>query len=71
MVDGPAPDSDLVLTGRLEGQAPDIDALVYLDEFDPSSVRPGQVLQAVISGARGYDLIARPAILSGGLGGKD
>ena len=28
IVDGPSPDSPLVLTGRLEGQAPDIDSVV-------------------------------------------
>ncbi|HXT72057.1 MAG TPA: 30S ribosomal protein S12 methylthiotransferase RimO [Vicinamibacterales bacterium] len=61
MVDGPSPESDLVLTSRLAGQAPDIDALVYLDECDPSEYRPGDLLDAVITGARGYDLIARPA----------
>ena len=62
MVDGPSPDSDLVFTSRLAGQAPDIDALVYLDECDTSALRPGQLLDAVITGARGYDLIARPAV---------
>ena len=62
MVDGPSPDSDLVFTSRLAGQAPDIDALVYLDECDPSTLQPGQLLDAVITGARGYDLIARPAV---------
>ena len=31
MVDGPSPESELVLTGRLEGQAPDIDSVVYFD----------------------------------------
>jgi ribosomal protein S12 methylthiotransferase len=62
MVDGPSPESDLVFTSRLAGQAPDIDALVYLDECDTSALRPGQLLDAVITGARGYDLIARPAV---------
>jgi ribosomal protein S12 methylthiotransferase len=62
MVDGPSPDSDLVFTARLAGQAPDIDALVYMDECDTSALRPGQLLDAVITGARGYDLIARPAV---------
>ncbi len=60
MVDGVAPESDLVLTSRLAGQAPDIDALVYLDECDPTEFRPGQLLEAVVTGSRGYDLIARP-----------
>jgi ribosomal protein S12 methylthiotransferase len=86
LVDGPSPESDLVLTGRLEGQAPDIDSVVYLDGCDPSAYRPGDLLDAVIGGAQGYDLVASPdgsgrqrlesipesyAILSGGLDGKD
>ena len=60
MIDGPSPDSELVLTGRLEGQAPDIDAVVYLDECDPAAFTAGQVVDAVITGARGYDMVARP-----------
>jgi len=62
MVDGPSPESDLVLTARLNGQAPDIDAMVYLDECDPSSFVPGQMVDAVITDARGYDLVARPEV---------
>jgi len=60
MVDGPSPDSDLVMTGRLEGQAPDIDALVYFDQCDPSTLVPGTIVEAAITGARGYDLVVRP-----------
>jgi len=60
VVDGPASDHELVLKGRLQTQAPDIDASVFLTECDPSSLRPGQFLDAQIVGARGYDLIARP-----------
>ena len=58
MVDGPSADSPLVWQGRLEGQAPDIDAVVYLDRCDPDALVPGSVIAARISGARGYDLIA-------------
>jgi ribosomal protein S12 methylthiotransferase len=60
MVDGPSPESNLVFTGRLQGQAPDIDALVYFDECDPSTLVPGTVVRAAITGARGYDLVVRP-----------
>jgi ribosomal protein S12 methylthiotransferase len=66
MVDGPAADSDLVLTARLEGQAPDIDAIVYLDECDPSAFRPGDVISAVVTSAKGYDLVARPLVAVAG-----
>ncbi|HYN08095.1 MAG TPA: 30S ribosomal protein S12 methylthiotransferase RimO [Vicinamibacterales bacterium] len=58
IVDGPAPDSALVLTGRLEGQAPEIDSVVYFDEIDPSSLRPGDIVAVTVTGARGYDLVA-------------
>jgi len=60
MIDGPSPESDLVLSGRLEGQAPDIDAVVYLDGCDPSEFSAGEVVPAVVTGASGYDLVARP-----------
>lgn len=63
MVDGPSPESDLVLTGRLNGQAPDIDAVVYLDECDPSVFAAGQMVDAVVTDARGYDLVARPEVV--------
>jgi len=58
IVDGPSPESELVLTGRLEGQAPDIDSIVYFDAIDPSTRKPGDLVAARITGARGYDVIA-------------
>jgi ribosomal protein S12 methylthiotransferase len=60
MIDGPSPDHELVWRGRLAGQAPDIDPVVYLTEAHPDSLRPGALLHAEIVGARGYDLVARP-----------
>jgi ribosomal protein S12 methylthiotransferase len=65
LVDGPSSEHDLVLRGRLESQAPDIDPVVYLTECDPSELSPGQFLQAEIVGSRGYDLLARPASAGG------
>jgi len=60
VIDGPSPDHDLVLKGRLSSQAPDIDASVYLTDCDPSSFRPGDFIEVAITGNREYDLIARP-----------
>jgi ribosomal protein S12 methylthiotransferase len=60
LVDGPAAEHDLVLRGRLEGQAPDIDPLVYLTDCDPSELTPGQFVQAEIVASRGYDFVVRP-----------
>jgi ribosomal protein S12 methylthiotransferase len=60
MVDGPSSEHELVLRGRLEGQAPDIDPLVYLTDCDPSTLSAGQFITAEIVGSREYDLLARP-----------
>jgi ribosomal protein S12 methylthiotransferase len=60
LVDGPSADHDLVLRARLATQAPDIDSLVYLTECDPSTLKPGSLVDVEIVGARQYDLIARP-----------
>jgi ribosomal protein S12 methylthiotransferase len=60
LVDGPSAEHELVLRARLEGQAPDIDPLVYLTECDPSHFSPGQFVEAEIVGSRDYDLLARP-----------
>jgi len=62
MVDGPASDHDLVLRGRLEGHAPDIDPLVYFTDCDPSALAAGELITAEIVGSRGYDLLARPLV---------
>ena len=60
LVDGPSSDHHLVLKARLSTQAPDIDAAVFLTECDPSSYRPGDLVDAEIVGAKEYDLVARP-----------
>ena len=60
LVDGPASDHELVLRGRLEGQAPEIDPCVYLTDCDPSELNSGQFITAEIVGSRDYDLVARP-----------
>ncbi|HET9263217.1 MAG TPA: 30S ribosomal protein S12 methylthiotransferase RimO [Vicinamibacterales bacterium] len=62
LVDGPSCEHELVVQGRLEGQAPEIDPVVYLTECDPTAFGPGDLIRARIVGARGYDLIASPAV---------
>jgi ribosomal protein S12 methylthiotransferase len=64
MIDGPSSEHELVLQGRLEGQAPDIDPVVYLTDCDSSAYRRGELIRAQIVGARGYDLVASPSAVS-------
>jgi ribosomal protein S12 methylthiotransferase len=60
LVDGPSPEHEMVLQGRLEGQAPDIDSVVYLTDCDPTGYAPGTLVEAKLVDARGYDLVAAP-----------
>jgi len=60
VVDGPSPEHELVMQGRLPGQAPEIDPVVYLTDCDPSAFPRGSFVDVEIVGAEGYDLIARP-----------
>jgi ribosomal protein S12 methylthiotransferase len=59
LVDGPSPEHELAWTGRLAGQAPEIDPIVYLTDGDPEVLRPGDVVEAQIVDSRGYDLVVR------------
>ncbi len=60
LVDGPSGEHELVWKGRLQSQAPDIDASVYFTEVDLATLTPGCFVDAEIVGARDYDLLARP-----------
>ena len=42
------------MTGRLAGQAPEIDPQVYLTDCGPDEAARGQFLDVEIVGARGY-----------------
>ena len=60
MIDGPSPEHELVLQGRLQGQAPEIDPIVVLTDCDPAAYSMGDLIQARIVGAREYDVVATP-----------
>ncbi len=54
LVDGPSEETDLLLEGRHEGQAPDIDGVVYLNDVAPHLAGPAQAWQAPL------DSLTRP-----------
>ena len=60
VVDGLSAEHELVMQGRLPGQAPEIDPVVYLTDCDPSSLPKGAFIDVEIVGAQEYDLVARP-----------
>ncbi|MDO8527502.1 MAG: 30S ribosomal protein S12 methylthiotransferase RimO [Deltaproteobacteria bacterium] len=54
LVDGPSKESPLVITGRHEGQAPDVDGIVYINECD---LPAGTFAKVKITEAHEYDLV--------------
>lgn len=71
LVDGPSEETDLLLEGRHEGQAPDIDGVVYLNDAPGDLTHPAQAgpgrpfpkagdfVHAEITDATTYDLLGR------------
>jgi ribosomal protein S12 methylthiotransferase len=59
LVEGPSEETDLLLRGRLESQAPGIDGHVLINDFDGPEPKPGDFRWATITGASDYDLVAR------------
>ncbi len=57
MVDGVSSEHDLLLEGRLQSQAPDVDGKVFLSS-PPPGVRAGDLLTCRITQATAYDLAA-------------
>jgi len=58
LVEGPSEETDLLLESRHEGQAPDIDGVVYLNDGNASS---GDFVKAEITDASTFDLVGRIA----------
>ncbi|MEO5378284.1 MAG: 30S ribosomal protein S12 methylthiotransferase RimO [Magnetococcus sp. DMHC-6] len=54
LVDGPSQESEWLMVGRLAGQAPEVDGVVY---FNRGDWQPGERVQVAISEAHEYDLV--------------
>jgi ribosomal protein S12 methylthiotransferase len=55
LVDGPSSESELLLDGRHEGQAPEIDGKVVLTD---GTAQRGDMVMATITQASAHDLVA-------------
>lgn len=59
LVEGLSKDTELLLRGRLESQAPEIDGQVYINDYDGPEPQPGEFRWATLREAHDYDLVAR------------
>ena len=58
LIDGLSSESDLLLQGRCDFQAPEIDGLTYITEIE-GDLEPGTIVDAEIHDAHEFDLFAR------------
>jgi ribosomal protein S12 methylthiotransferase len=59
LVEGNDEETDLLLRGRLECQAPEVDGHVLINDFEGAEPQPGEFRWATITDASDYDVIAR------------
>ena len=54
-MEGPSPESDLLLQGRLWSQAPEVDGVCYISSPEPLTV--GDIVKVRISQTHDYDVV--------------
>jgi len=59
LVEGPSDESDLLLKGRMETQAPDIDGHVLINDVGDTVVKAGEFYNVEITESLEYDVIGR------------
>jgi ribosomal protein S12 methylthiotransferase len=59
LVEGRSEETDLLFKGRTEWQAPEIDGVVLINDFDGAEPVPGEFRWATVTDASDYDLVAR------------
>ena len=61
LVDGASAQHDMLLVGRHQGQAPEIDGVVHLG-MPPDGAQPGSLLRVNVTDADEVDLVAEPVV---------
>ena len=56
MVEGYSQETELLLEGRMQGQAPEIDGVVYINDGTAS---PGEIVMVEITDSHDYDLVGK------------
>ena len=57
LVEGLSPETDLLWQGRLSTQAPEIDGVTLINDFEGDEPQPGQIRTLRVTEAQDYDLI--------------
>ena len=59
LIEGRSEESDLLFTARTEGQAPEIDGRVFINDFEGAEPKAGDFRWAQVTETSDYDLVAK------------
>jgi ribosomal protein S12 methylthiotransferase len=59
LIEGPSKETDLLWEARMPTQAPEIDGVCLINDFDGSAPSPGQIRRFLITETHDYDLVGR------------
>jgi ribosomal protein S12 methylthiotransferase len=65
LVEGPSEESDLLWQGRMPSQAPEIDGVTLINDFEADEPRVGQIRRLRITEAHDYDVVGTLLPVSG------
>jgi ribosomal protein S12 methylthiotransferase len=57
LVEGASPETELLLQARLSTQAPEIDGVCYVNDYEGQEPRPGQIRRLRVTETHDYDLV--------------
>jgi ribosomal protein S12 methylthiotransferase len=57
LVEGPSRETDLLWEARTQGQAPEIDGVCLINDFEGRPPQPGEIRRFRVTGAHDYDLV--------------
>jgi ribosomal protein S12 methylthiotransferase len=57
LVEGPSPETDLLWAGRMATQAPEIDGVTLINDFEGEEPRPGEIRRLRVTEAHDYDVV--------------
>jgi ribosomal protein S12 methylthiotransferase len=59
LIEGPSQQSELLLEGRLESQAPEIDGVCLINDSDIGEIKSGEFRTILITRVIGHDLLGK------------
>jgi len=57
LVEGPSSETDMLWQARMQGQAPEIDGVTLINDFEGGEPRPGEIRRLRITEAHDYDVV--------------